>query len=95
MVEQVLKGWCCIMELKNNNYTENIEEIDGEMIGRKLLLPQCVKCVHSDGARCAKYNALKVDLGEQGIDIFHCPSFEAKKDSPTVEKIKAMGFSEE
>lgn len=83
------------MELRNNNYAENIEEVDGEMIGRKIELPMCVKCVHSDGVRCAKYNALKVDLGEKGIDIFHCPSFEAKKESPMVEKIKAMGFSKD
>jgi len=83
------------MELRNNNYTENIEEVDGEMIGRKIELPMCVKCVHSDGVRCAKYNALKVDLGEQGIDIFHCPSFEVKKENPMVEKVKTMGFSED
>lgn len=95
ITEQVLKEWYYIMELRNNNYIENIEEVDSEMIGRKLDLPQCVKCVHSDGARCAKYNALKVDLGEQGIDIFNCPGFEAKKDSPMVEKIKSMGFSED
>ena len=42
------------MELKNNNYTENIEDVDGEMIGRKIELPMCVNCVDSDGARCAK-----------------------------------------
>lgn len=82
------------MELKNKRYTENIEDIDSEMIGRKMVLPNCVNCVHSDGARCAKYNALKIDLGEEyGIDIFHCPSFEAKKDSHMVEKVKSMGFS--
>ena len=83
------------MELRNNNYTENIEEVDGEMIGRKIELPMCVKCVHSDGVRCSKYNALKVDLGERGIDIFRCPSFKVKKESPMVEKIKSMGFSED
>ena len=83
------------MESRNNNYIENIEEVDSEMIGRKMNLPQCVKCVLSAGARCARYNDLKGDLGEQGIDIFNCPGFEAKKDSPMVEKIKSMGFSED
>ena len=72
------------MELKNNSYTENIADIDGEMIGRKLLLPNCVK-----------YNAMRINLDKQGIDIFHCQGFRAKKDNPLTEKVKSMGFSGE
>lgn len=83
------------MELKNNSYTENIADIDGEMIGRKLLLPNCVNCIYLDGAKCVKYNAMRINLDKQGIDIFHCQGFRAKKDNPLTEKVKSMGFSGE
>lgn len=81
------------MESRNNRYTENIEGVDGEMVGRKMIVPNCAKCVHSDGLRCAKMNAAKNDLADHGVDIFHCPSFEVKKDKPMVERVKTMGFS--
>ena len=86
------------MELEKNNNITNVnseEDIDGDLLGRELKVPQCLNCIYSDGARCKKYNALKIDLSEQGIDIFNCPGFEPKKESPEIEKIKSMGFSED
>lgn len=80
------------MELKRNNYTENIEDIDSEMQGRKMIFPMCIRCKYSNGDMCEKYHSKKVDLEEIGIDIFHCPGFKEKELTHSEEKMKELGF---
>lgn len=82
------------MEL-NEKQSIKDEDIDGDLLGRKINLPNCANCVYSEGKYCKKYNADKNDLEEKGIDIFDCPSFEPKQnDSEIIKKIKTMGFEE-
>lgn len=80
------------MELQNNNKTENIEDIDFELLGRKMKLPNCSTCIYSDGSICKKYGVEKSELSKKGIDIFNCPSYQKKEEPRDIEKVKELGF---
>lgn len=70
------------------------EEIDGELLGHKVELPNCVNCEFSKGSICLKFNKPKTELEADGIDIFHCPYFQKKVDEKRDRILEIMGVTE-
>lgn len=68
------------MELNKNNalLNEEEEDIDGDLIGRKVKVPQCATCIHNNDGFCEIYKEKIINLEDNNVDIFNCPNYKEK-----------------
>ena len=70
----------------------NDEKMDFDLIGRKAKLPKCVNCIYSKGAMCERFKMNKIELQEDGLDIFNCPYYKPNDNQKAVDALKEMGY---